>query len=170
MSITDELKHYISDRTGQGISLVCEKRIANIADRIDEAHERAMEEQFKSLTVDMEPMTDENMAKGGWVRLPLDADGVPIHVGDVLTDGEYRFKVYELATYSCGSWSIYNRSGKAWAACDVEHCPATTVEDVLDEFASAYDRIGGEDEEHQKYLDLIAKYAKRLTLTDREGI
>ena len=69
------------------------------------------------------------------VELPRDRDGVPIHVGDVLTDGEYTFRVDELAAFGDGSWSIRNEDGNAWAACDVTHHHAPTVEDVLREFA-----------------------------------
>ena len=68
------------------------------------------------------------------VELPRDRDGVPIHVGDVLTDGEYTFRVDELAAFGDGSWSIRNEDGNAWAACDVTHHHAPTVEDVLREF------------------------------------
>lgn len=70
----------------------------------------------------------------GLVRMPTDADGVPIHVGDVLTDGEYTFRVDELAAFGDGSWSIRNEDGNAWAACDVTHHHEPTVEDVLREF------------------------------------
>ena len=100
--------------------------------------------------------------------MPKDADGVPIRVGDVLTDGEYTFRVDELAAFGDGSWSIRNEGGNAGAACDVTHYHAPTVEDVLREFASAYDRIGGEDDEHQKYLNLIAEYAQRLQLREED--
>ena len=103
-----------------------------------------------------------------YMELPVDADGVPIRAGDVLTDGEYKFKVFELAAFGDGSWSIRNEDGNAWAACDVTHHHEPTVEDVLREFASAYDRIGGEDDEHQKYLNLIAEYAAKLRLA-KEG-
>lgn len=103
-----------------------------------------------------------------YVELPKDADGEYIHVGDVLTDDEYKFKVFELAAFGDGSWSIRNEDGNAWAACDVTHHHEPTVEDVLREFASAYDRIGGEDDEHQKYLNLIAEFAAKLRLA-KEG-
>ena len=69
------------------------------------------------------------------VELPKDADGVPIHAGDVLTDGEYTFRVDELAAFGDGSWSISNEDGNAWAACDVTHHHEPTVEDVLRGFA-----------------------------------
>ena len=67
--------------------------------------------------------------------LPLDANGVPIRVGDVLTDGEHTFVVGELAVFGDGSWSIRNEDEDAWAACDVTHHHEPTVEDVLREFA-----------------------------------
>ena len=47
--------------------------------------------------------------------------------------------------------------------------PKPTVEDLLDEFASAYDRISGEDEGHQEYLNLVAEFAAKLRLAEMEG-
>ena len=79
----------------------------------------------------LDDIPDERLTKNGLVRLPVDADGEPIHVGDVLTDGEYTFRVDELAAFGDGSWSIRNEDGNAWSACDVTHHHAPTVEDVL---------------------------------------
>jgi len=82
----------------------------------------------------VDSMTDEELLEHGLVRMPKDADGEYIHVGDVLTDGEYTFRVDELAAFGDGSWSIRNEDGNAWAACDVTHRHEPTVEDVLREF------------------------------------
>ena len=159
MSITDELREYadrLSDEAARksehGFSPVAMK-LEGIADRIDAEHER----MFRSLTVDAEPMTDESMAEHGWVRLPLDADGVPIRAGDVLTDGECMFVVDELAAFGDGSWSIRNEDGIAWAACDVTHHHELTVEDVLREFADEVKRCCDTQ-------DTIAEYAAKLRL------
>ena len=162
MSITDELRKYIKTSCQNVVgNSRCSgmKKILAIADRIDAEHERI----YTDLTVDMEPMTDESMAEHGWVRLPLDADGVTIHVGDKLTDGEYTFTAYELAVYGDGSWSIRNEDGIAWAACDLTHC-ATTVEGVLQEFAERVCNSG-----HKWGLDAagtIAEFAKLLRLAE----
>lgn len=74
MSITDELREFID-------SLACHKdtrdMMRRIADRIDKEHAEAV--------------ADALQLRGGedrWVELPVDADGVPIHVGDELTDGK----------------------------------------------------------------------------------
>lgn len=94
MSITDELRDCIrtanrsyedarNPYNDREILHIPEEELLAIADRIDEAHER----MYKALTIGMEPMTEENMARDGWVKLPVDADGVPIHVGDELTNG-----------------------------------------------------------------------------------
>lgn len=167
MSITDELRE-IAAKT-ECANGRCEKLyrgdLEHIADRIDAEHERQCAESWMRghdawAAIDR----GDEMAEHGWIRLPKDADGEYIHVGDVLTDGEYKFKVFELAAFGDGSWSIRNEDGDAWAACDVTHHHEPTVDDVLREFASAYDRIGGEDDEHQKYLNLIAEFAAKLRL------
>jgi len=76
-----------------------------------------------------------------YMMLPKDADGVPIHVGDVLTDGECRFKVFEMAAFVDGSWSIRGVNGNAWAACDVTHYVADTWERII------MDAVCGGDED-----------------------
>lgn len=151
MSITDELRRYIGGPAKIGISHACWGAIRNIADRIDEVYKRALDER-----------DFETIAEGGWVKLPVDADGELIHIGDVLTDGEYKFEVYELTMYGGGSWSIYNENGHAWAACDVTHCHTPTVEDLLKEFFSRYATTKSKEEDEA----IISEYATKLRLAD----
>ena len=70
MSITDELREFID-------SLACHNdtrdMMRRIADRIDKEHAEAVAD---ALQLRGEP--------DRWVELPVDADGVPIHVGDVM--------------------------------------------------------------------------------------
>ena len=99
-----------------------------------------------------------------YMELPLDADGVPIRVGDVLTDGEYKFKAFELAAFGDGSWSIRNEDGNAWAACDVTHYHEPTVEDVLQKLLEQ--AVGYSDAHTTVALDAIAEYAQRLQLRE----
>lgn len=74
MSITEELREFID-------SLACHKdtrdMMRRIADRIDKEHAEAVAD---ALQLRGEP--------DRWVELPVDADGIPIHMGDVMTDGE----------------------------------------------------------------------------------
>lgn len=127
MGITDELREYVNQTPVPKSRVLMEarERFNAIADRIDEAHKHAI-----GYVDDRDP---ETMAENGWVRLPKDADGVPIHVGDVLTDGECIFKVFELAAFEDGSWRIHNVNGNSWEACDVTHYHEPTVKDVLRE-------------------------------------
>lgn len=168
MSITDELREYVIDSDGIGMTHSHAKCIYAIADRIDAAHRSALEKLAAQLDESGAlPMTDENMAEHGWVRMPIDVDGIPIRVGDILTDGEYTFTVCELAAFGDGSWSIRNEDGNAWAACDVIHRHATTVEDVLREFADRVCNSG-----HQWGLDAadtIAEFAAKLRLAEGVG-
>ena len=132
MSITDELREWARGLFNVNIR----ETLIAIADRIDAEHERQCAESWMRghdawAAIDR----GDEMAEHGWIRLPKDADGEYIHVGDVLTDGEYKFKVFELAAFGDGSWSIRNEDGNAWAACDVTHHHEPTVEDVLREFA-----------------------------------
>lgn len=138
--------------------------LRNIAVYIDAAHRSALEKLAAQVDESGAlPMTDENMAEHGWVRLPVDADGVIIHVGDRLTDGEYRFTVCELATFGDGSWSIRNEDGNAWAACDVTH-RMPTVEEVLDELFGKANLPDGT----QTRAEIIAEFAARLRLAGED--
>ena len=79
MSITDELRKYISGTARCGISPICEKSLANIADRIDAEHEAKVsywqgasykdgyDEGFASAD-DWLAQHEDAMAEHGWVR------------------------------------------------------------------------------------------------------
>lgn len=151
MSITDELRAYVRGHSW--------KSLTTIADRIDAEHEKAVQEEFVRVYT-----SDADMEHDGWIRLPRDADNEIVNVGDKLDGYNKTIEVMWLRLGSTGWW-IIDEYGKSYACCDAFlHHHEPTVEDVLDEFASAYDRIGGEDEEHQKYLNLIAEYAAKLQL------
>lgn len=77
MSITEELRRYISGPAKSGISHICEKAIANIADRIDAEHERACAEAYGN---GVESVALPDMT--AYIQLPKDADGEYIRIGD----------------------------------------------------------------------------------------
>ena len=174
-SITDELRDFA--KRWPCTDYVCKDMLA-IADRIDAEHEAKVsywqgasykdgyDEGFASAD-DWLAQHEDAMAEHGWVRLPVDADGVPIRVGDVLTDdAEFKSegKVIRLMLedeswsvgLECGGWT--NPSIHEW-----HHYHEPTVEDVLAEF---FEEVG--DGLHTiNAVDtrvIIAKYAKRLTL------
>lgn len=162
MSITDELRHYISDRAGQGISLACEEAIANIADCIDAEHEQAVGfcKRLEDAAANHE---DVEIFGVEYTALPLGADGVPIRVGDKVLDWDTPRLVAAvskdsicLAGYESDS---YYRMG---VAKNYHHYHKPTVKDVLREFVSEFSRDDTElcDEE------IIERFAVKLRLAD----
>lgn len=102
------------------------------------------------------------------VPLPLDADGVPIHVGDVmeLAGGDVE-KVESMHNYGNEGWSVtttHNVTVIPWSA---RHYRAPTVEDVLREFY-VYAERG--KEHHREDVDdaVLAEYAAKLALRGDE--
>ena len=168
--ITDELRKWTPQINGYKLLRPCdEKELAAIADRIDAKHERLMQEQ--PCTIDMVPITDENMERHGWVRLPVDADGVPIHVGDELTwlDEEVSHKVTCITLESDGGWWVF-ASGYGKRPDKLRHYHKPTVEDVLREMHEKLDEVTalyvGEaidsDERDHDEARIFAEYAARL--------
>lgn len=144
-------------------------------DAIEREVEELRDREYRNGVEDGEMVAERD----GWVRLPLDTEGVPFHIGE-LVDEKLPFGGYA-APAPIDTMELYRgASGYGWMVkLDAEsralispkllrHHRAPTVEDVLDEFASAYDRIGGADDEHQRYLNLIAEYAAKLRLAGDE--
>ena len=95
MSITDELRKY-----AKGYETLVNHRLLEIADRIDAEHKRAI-----GYVDDRDP---ETMEENGWVKLPVDADGVPIHIGDMLNieNNDRECEVAELTFKYGGRWFV----------------------------------------------------------------
>lgn len=86
MSITDELRECIATAIWQyendtKTAYIPKDTLTAIADRIDERHRRDM---ATAQQVGYNDGEDAAM-RDGWVKLPVDADGVPIRVGDTVT-------------------------------------------------------------------------------------
>lgn len=156
MAITDELREY----TKRFLSQWCwdKYKLTAIADRIDAEHEAALLNVHTDL-----------MAAHGWVRLPKDADGEYIHVGDRMelkgSDflfGEASFEVHSMRCGECG-WEVYDRLGDRYAPSLLRHHHAPTVEDVLRQFLGECESAAnlGYDEVPQEVFD---DYVKRLRL------
>lgn len=126
MAITDELRKW-----AQICGIKYDSKLYEIADRIDAEHRSALEK--------LAAQVDES--EDGWVRLPVDADGVPIHVGDVMewpTTGE----TFEVVGIGGGTLFYVDgaRDFADWTGASTKrHHHAPTVEDVLREFAREID-------------------------------
>lgn len=100
-----------------------------------------------------------------WVRLPLDADGTPINIGDVMANHDG----YDKEPFTVGCMTLYD--GKwtvlGFSPDSLHHYnpPTPTVEDVLREFA---EKITDSQipNVHPTYEEAIAEYAAKLRLVD----
>lgn len=135
---------------------------------INELRELTKEWRRKSITPGRNPAADkvdciadaiEAEVAERYMELPLDADGVPIHCGDhIVSETGRKDDVFLIGV----SAVMTTRRDVCYDHTKVRHYKPRTLEDVLDDFASAYDRIGGEDEEHDKYLKIVARYASEI--------
>lgn len=159
MKLTDELREYVWQHATNNDELRA------IADRIDEAHKHAI-----AYVDDRDP---ETMAENGWVKLPVDADGEYIRIGDAVTCGATVWTVTGLKFLGEG-WgiccTIYTKNGSSgttiYPPSDLTHHRPPTVEDVLREFA---DLVRKERIELATISDeTLSEYAKRLRLAGED--
>ena len=170
MRITDELREWMAGfevvrPRGNGKPAMFDQLYV-IADRIDQAHEQALNNAYVDI-----------MDTNGWIRLPRDADGEVIHVGDDMERMERRGEVValQLSDNPWGEgdhWAIQLEGEQAPTVLDAffHHCHAPTIEDVLADYRGAAVDI------HREYLStgmtfeecldafgrLDAEYAERI--------
>ena len=180
MSITDELREYANIATDRDI--YAGARLCKIADRIDAEHRAALEklaaqvdeserigfDQGFASADDWLAQHEDAMVEHGWVRLPLDADGVQIRLGDRLTcNGE----VCEVTSLSIDREG-WNLGTDNYVFDDLRfsshpelfrHHHAPTVEDVLREFFSRYVTTKETKAEDDA---ILAEFAAKLRLAE----
>ena len=78
MSITDELREYSKTATA---SPAVFKELTDIADRIDEKHAKLRDKAYNDGVCDG---IDADKNAMGYIKLHVDADGVPIRIGDTM--------------------------------------------------------------------------------------
>lgn len=98
-----------------------------------------------------------------YMELPVDADGVPIRVGDEMESDNERFVVCAVAPGRVHRWHVHNigelDSGTvAYPPGLLHHFKPRTVEDVLKEFGDWYKHVAGGCDEP----GIIAEYADEL--------
>ena len=100
-----------------------------------------------------------------YMPYPLDAEGEPIHIGDVM-ESENGIREVDVLQKSSRKWSVglvpVGGGVFSWHDAETLHHHAPTVEDVLREFADRVCNSG-----HQWGLDAaetIAEYAAKLRL------
>lgn len=155
MSITDELR-----KSG----------LVAIADRIDAevADMQAFCDRLKEAAQGREDVT---LFDVDYVALPVDADGVPIRVGDEMEPISVKYDRFGVVTLCLdtrdGRWSLLTDLDGEWShdeLCQLRHYHAPKVEDVLREFAL---RVTGKEVGSINH-DVVAEYAAKLRLAEGE--
>ena len=170
--ITGELREWFKDRIFMANGW---QELHDIADRIDAEHEAKVsywqsasykdgyDEGFASAD-DWLGQHEDAMAEHGWVRLPKDADGKPIHVGDVM---EWCDSGETLTVDGIGSDVLFYIDGEnaEWtAARNKRHHHEPTVEDVLREMIDEWVMADSTEDEEA----VIAECAKKMQLRGDE--
>jgi len=177
MRITDELREWMR------VVLTDDDPAYAIADRIDAEHKAKVsywqgasykdgyDEGFASAD-DWLAQHEDAMAEHGWVKLPVDSDGVPIRPGDVMewcdADDIHPLVVRTVdavGTYTFIAWKSEEGKFGQFYARNYRHHHATTVEDVLREFALACEDAGNAGPEVER---IAAEYAAKLQLKESE--
>ena len=160
MSITDELRAFAKRWP---CTDYVNKDMNAIADRIDTEHESACGEAYDNgvQSVALPDMT-------AYVKLPLDADGEYIRIGDVMEWVRYEDDdptiVRNVAAVGAGvffAWSDEQGRYAQYEAHAYRHHHAPTVEDVLREMA---DRCYADEDEPRDRDAIVAEFAAKLRL------
>ena len=157
MSITDELREW-GKRLYTPNSASLKNELERIADRIDAEHERATAGCIH-YDPDRHYCSVHGDTDNGWVRLPKDADGVPIRVGDemvCINNGEHCPVEYIVLTED--GWEV---DGESPASMRHYHTP--TVESILREFVEEWDCLF----DYERDV-LIAEYAAKLRIAGED--
>ena len=183
MRVADELREWANEhlyKSGIRSDLLA------IADRIDEEHARIVHQKVNKAHADGEQSAIRQLRSASedhrrgyqlghekamqeveqtHVALPLDADGVPIRVGDVMElDGE-PFEVRRIELDESGEWTMRDRLGtEHLCAYLYRHHHPPTVEDELREMLVSMECSGGLCDTNA----LIAEYAAKLQLKEDE--
>lgn len=155
MIITDELRKWAEGNTlrvGMSLRTARDQAIA-IADRIDAEHVDDVAKAYDEGRNGMKALLERD-----YVKLPTDADGVSIHIGDVLTD-DAEFK--SEGNVKClmldeDGWMV--GFGKGWTYTrnhEWHHYHKPTIEEVLREFAFQNGQSVTDD-------GIVAEFAEKL--------
>lgn len=165
MSITDELRDFA--RRWPCTDYICKDMLA-IADRIDAEHESACAEAYGNGVMSVPIALDES----AWVELPKDADGEPIHVGDVMEERSgHTFEVASLMAFGGSENWLALSDPRNFSSFrephDIRHYHAPTVEDVLQKLLEQ--AVGYSDAHTTVALNTIAEYAAKLRLAEEDA-
>ena len=157
-----------------GYETLVNHKLLEIAVIIDAEHEEACREQYNqghndgfdsgfASADDWLAQNEDAMAEHGWVRLPVDADGVPIRVGDVMA---YEDNTKPMAVTALVPPAVFLTEDGPRYADMCRHYHAPTVEDVLREMLEK--AVGYSNAHTTAAINAIAEYAAKLQLKEDE--
>ena len=159
MDSIKRLREYVEDAPRTSIGLMARSTLLGMARDIELEVEQLHEREYQN------GREDVTLWGVDYMPCPLDADGVPIHVGDVMEWDNGTFTVHELKVTEDG-WTTWDEQhGYTVHADECRHHNAPTVEDVLREFAAKLCiRYGFPTATEETF----AEYAAKLTLRGDE--
>ena len=172
MESIDRLRRYVSVSTGRWAGSAIDSLIDQVEREVERERAAAYDAGYDAGFVDDDydadgttAQHDAAMAERGWVRLPVDAEGKPIRIGDVMEWPDC--STAEVVGIGDGTF-FYIEDGEdaaEWScAGDKIHHHAPTVEDVLREFVARTQMLGCVEDEYA----LVAEYATKLRLAGDE--
>jgi hypothetical protein len=190
MSITDELREFAPHLDLGKVALAGWKEgLLAIADRIDAEHQKALDEwkaehgqmwlkgyrECHAELLEGNETLASDLERCGWVKLPVDADGEPIHIGDVMENivcPSVHREVTGVGVECFYGWDDGNGRYSQFDVRCYRHHHEQTVEDVLREMRAELDEVTalyvGEaidsDERDRDEARIFAEYAAKLRL------
>ena len=139
MGITDELRKWGFGFCGSSYEVV-----NDIADRIDAEHKKQVTDAFTKGAINGIDMAEHSIE---YVKLPVDVNGVPIRVGDVVSSiainriRDSPFEVRSIELDEAG-WILRDRLGTCYRPIECRHHHPPTVEDVVADIVDRASEIG----------------------------
>lgn len=180
MTITDELRNWAKVHTDCSMQLVSLppkhlltnallEDVLSIADRIDEEHKREVVKGLNEYQHGRDEGWSEAMGlmEREYVQLPHDADGVPIRIGDKVTEHEdgHTFKVDGFMDWG-GEWWVFMRDGIQAPVSKCTHYREPTTEDVLTELEGMRGGYATYEDVVTRCAELAATLRKLLAKED----
>ena len=131
MSITNELRRWAYSTFAHTIFSNLEKKVDEIADRIDAEHEKAVTAAHSNGITKYGSVVARE-----YVKLPVDADGVPIRLGDTVKLGDGTFEVRRLELYDMDSWDVFDRFGEPFSPFYMHHVQPDSWERIIEDAAN----------------------------------
>lgn len=163
----DRLREYVANAPSSSMGEMPRSIVRNYCDTIerevgDQTGARRFAERLEAAAAER---ADVTLFGVDYTALPLDADGVPIHVGDVMEWVNGTFIVHELKVTEDG-WTAWDEQHGYTVHVDVCHHHAPTVEDLLREYALKCEEAGNSGPEVKR---LATEYAARLMLAGEDA-